>query len=244
MGLLATAAALFSAKSKAARGLTPEAIAAGMATWRQSVVASLFWAGEGASDENGYIQNASSAWQENWAGYFGGIDDPKKRAMGAGGASWPLFAPKENPFYVAIPLNDLKGGTPKVWAGMLPWASEAYNRYRRPPWIWDQVSTVKNQWLQITALHSGEERVAYAQIQDAGPFGEDDTDYALLAAAPPKNRKGLKAGIDLSPALMHWLTGSAQTGKVTVSWRWVLGGEAAVPPGPWKSIVTESQCAW
>ena len=57
---------------------------------------------EDATDENNYIQNNQSAWDNNWKDHFGGIDDPYDRNNFYPGK----FIPKENPFYFALPYND------------------------------------------------------------------------------------------------------------------------------------------
>ena len=74
----------------------------------------------------------------------------------------------------------------------------------------------------------------YAQWQDVGPFENDDSDYVFGTAAQPKNIKGVRAGIDLSPAVRDCLKVG---GIADVKWRHVERHE--VPDGPWKKTVTK-----
>src|SRR5262249_46319086 len=68
-----------------------------------NITTTVFWVGEGADESNANIHNRSSVWVEDWVGAFGGIDDPEKRCN-----MLPCdFTPKENPFYFALPYNDL-----------------------------------------------------------------------------------------------------------------------------------------
>ena len=68
---------------------------------------------------------------------------------------------------------------------------------------------------------------------------EDDFDYVFGGAPKPKNNWGLKAGIDLSPAMRDCLK---LEGDYIVEWR--LVGEGEVPEGPWKEIITTRDASW
>jgi hypothetical protein len=70
--------------------------------WREQIVATVFWVGESASLHNP-VPNDTSAWDHAWQANFGGIDDPRRRT----GFFPAHFLPKRNPFYVALPFNDL-----------------------------------------------------------------------------------------------------------------------------------------
>jgi hypothetical protein len=87
----------------------------------------------------------------------------------------------------------------------------------------------RNRWIEVR--YKG--KSCYAQWQDVGPHGEDDFDWVFGSAAKPKNRNGMKAGLDISPAAAQYLgiKDSAHT-----EWRFV--DAADVPDGPWKTIVT------
>jgi hypothetical protein len=182
------------------------------------IITSVFWAGETASGENGQISNVPSAWDENWATHFGGYDDPSHRNgyLPAG------FTPKENPFYFALPYNDLDdNGNRRSTAGSCPEAASKQNQ---------NVSWCKNTWMAITNETNG--KTCYAQWEDAGPYGENDVAY-VFGTAGPANTRDLKAGLDVSPAARDCL-GMGDEGKAT----WSFINAANVPAGPWKQIIT------
>ena len=182
----------------------------------QNITATEFWTGEPGDADNGYIQNRSSTWVEDWSEHFGGVDDPNHRNgyLPAG------FTPKENPFYFALPYNDLDdNGKQKANAKSIPWY-EGAKKYSD--------SIVKNHWIEI---HKGN-KAAYAQWEDAGPFGEDDFNY-VFGNDRPANKTNDSAGLDLSPATTDYL---GLSGQEAVDWRFV--DEAEVPNGPWKQIIT------
>ena len=182
----------------------------------------VFWIGETASADNGFIANDDSTWDECWKEHYGGIDDPAQRNgfLPAG------FTPKENPFYVALPYNDLdsngdrKGNVPDL----IPWAKTAVI----PP----TESAVKNRWLKIVSATA----TCYAQWEDVGPFQENDARY-VFGPSRPRNPVNNHAGLDVSPAVRDCL--SIADGITPTSWRFVEANE--VPIGPWTTIVTTSQ---
>lgn len=181
-----------------------------------NITATEFWVGEPGDADNGYIQNRSSTWVENWQTKFGGVDDPNHRNgyLPAG------FTPNENPFYFALPYNDLDdNGNQKPSAKNVPW----YNAAKK-----NSDSILKNHWIEIQ--HG--DKVAYAQWEDAGPFGEDDFDY-VFGDKRPANTTNDNAGLDLSPATTDYL---GLNGQEAVAWRFVDALE--VPAGPWKQVVT------
>ncbi|MFT4175349.1 MAG: hypothetical protein QM627_01720 [Luteolibacter sp.] len=185
--------------------------------WKRNVVATIFWIGEQPTLNNP-TPNHQSAWDQNWQQNFGGYDEPERRE-----GYFPVgFSPLLNPFYVALPYNDVaKGGVHKPEASsVIPWFWE---RYRG-----DGISVCKGRWLAIH--HRG--RVCYAQWEDVGPFEVDHWQYVFGQENPRPNRnKG--AGIDLSPAVRDYLRLSS--GGV-VEWRFVEDYE--VPRGPWSSWLT------
>jgi len=177
-----------------------------------NITATVFWIGEPASIDNDHIHNRSSAWVEDWVSAYGGVDDPDNRCDFRPCA----FTPKENPFYFALPYNDLdENGNQKASAKQIPW----YN-----PNAPKNKSQVHDYWIEIIA----NDKNAYAQFGDVGPFGEDDFDYVFGSNQPTEKR----AGLDLSPAAADYL---GIDGKGTVSWKFV--DAADVPDGPWKDIV-------
>ncbi len=186
-----------------------------------NIITTVFWVGEEAGSDNGFIPNYASAWDGEWLKHHGGIDDQELRAAGL-----PLlFKSRENPFYFALPLNDFddNGVRKAALAALIPWAGSK-------KWGANE-SMLKNQWIKITA--NG--KTAYAQWEDVGPFGEDDVGY-VLGNAPPANGQLAAAGLDVSPAVQSFL-GMGDVGKTT--WQFVAAKD--VPPGPWKTTVTTSQ---
>lgn len=180
--------------------------------WKRNVVATVFWVGE-LPTSNNPTPNTKSAWDQNWQDSFGGYDHPEARD----GWRPAGFTPLLNPFYVALPYNDVaRGGVHRPEAShVIPWFWKSYRG--------DGISVCKGRWLAIH--HAG--RVAYAQWEDVGPFEVDHWQYVFGPESPRPNRNGA-AGIDLSPALRDFL---ALRSGASVEWRFVE--EAEVPPGPW-----------
>jgi hypothetical protein len=185
---------------------------------------SVFWIGEPPTPENGFIATMQSAWDDLWEAHYRGPDMPQPRY--GHGPLWSLLIPPgENPFYAALPYNDFDAdGNRKpeayqvvYWAGEKAWE--------------DDESMVKNRWVQVAA--NG--KVEYAQLEDAGPFGEDDAAY-VFGSAPPANPENDHAGLDVSPAVRDYL--GLDNGINRASWRFVAAAD--VPAGPWRSIVTSS----
>ncbi len=182
--------------------------------WKTGI-ATVFWVGEVSDASNGYIPNDKSAWDGNWQAHFGGVDDPLNRC----GFQPCAFTPKENPFYVALPYNDLDDfGERKPDSVRIPWYSATATQ-----------SVLKNRWIEVR--HKG--TVCYGQWQDVGPFYQDDIEYVFGKNTIPKNQFGEKAGIDLSPALADCLS---IDGSDPVEWRFVEASR--VPQGNWTKIIT------
>ena len=196
----------------------------GIYTLHQNISTTLFWVGEEASGENGYIPNNESAWDEKWMEHFGGVDDPGSR----NGYSPAGFTSLENPFYFALPYNDFddNGNRRETTAQIIPWATEK-------TWGADE-SMCKNRWIKITKGNT----VAYAQWEDVGPFEEDDASYVFGSSAPHSSFNN-HAGLDVSPAVRDYLSLSDLD---TCSWQFVNATD--VPNGPWKQIVTTSNIYW
>jgi hypothetical protein len=105
--------------------------------WKIGIVSTVFWVGE----IGGGPANTRSAWDPNWEGTYGGVDDPVRR----NGFEPVGFRPLHNPFYVALPYCDMQGGRLKAEAAKLvPWFIEAFRGAttsvckgplaRDPPW--------------------------------------------------------------------------------------------------------------
>lgn len=180
--------------------------------WKRNVVATVFWVGE-LPTENNPTPNHKSAWDQNWQENFGGYDHPDHRD----GFRPAGFTPRLNPFYVALPYNDVaKGGVHRPEASeVIPWFWEAYRG--------DGISVCKGRWIAIH--HEG--RVCYAQWEDVGPFEVDHWQY-VFGGDPPRANRNQGAGIDLSPAVRDFL--KLRSGA-KVEWRFI--DERDVPSGPW-----------
>lgn len=182
--------------------------------WKRNVVATVFWVGE-LPTENNPTPNRKSAWDQNWEANFGGYDHPERRD----GLLPVDFTPLLNPFYIALPYNDVaKGGIHRPEASaVIPWFWESYRGAG--------ISVCKGRWVAIH--HQG--RVCYAQWEDVGPFEVDHWQYVFGNDAPRANRNQ-SAGIDLSPAVRDFL--QLRSGA-TVEWRFLE--DRQVPNGPWRN---------
>jgi hypothetical protein len=190
----------------------------------ENISTTVFWVGEKASDANHDISNFPSCWDEKWSTHFGGVDKSNKR----NGYFPASFKPKENPFYIALPYNDFnsKGKRKSGLDVYIPW-------YTEKKWA-DNESVCKNRWVKIIKG----EKIAFAQWEDAGPFGENDIDY-VFGTSQPKSKTNNHAGLDVSPAVRDYL-GLSGTDKA--SWQFVDAKD--VSDGPWKEIITNSNIYW
>ncbi len=189
--------------------------------WKTMVTCTIFWIGETPTARNP-TPNDKSSWDQQWKANFGGFDDPdpaNRIANHATGEFRPkAFVPKLNPFYVALPYNDVMGwGAHKPEASrVIPW----FSRLRPEP----GKTVCKGRWLQI---YNGS-RSCYAQWEDCGPWVTDDHEF-VFGNKPPKTRQNGAAGIDISPSVRDYL--GLRSG-MKVHWRFVEDGQ--VPYGPWK----------
>lgn len=181
--------------------------------WKTNIVTTTFWVGETATRRNP-VPNHASSWDVRWAQNYGGYDDPNRERRS--GYLPVKFTPQQNPFYIALPYNDIqRSGTKPEAATVVPWFKETYERSGK--------SVLKGRWVAIRF----KERVAYAQWEDCGPFRTDHWQYVFGNERPKPNlNKG--AGLDVSPAVRDFL-GMKDT-DVT-DWRFVEFEE--VPRGPW-----------
>jgi hypothetical protein len=195
--------------------------------WKTHVTCSIFWIGEQPTARNP-TPNCKSSWDTKWAINFGGYDDPNpanRIANHSTGEFRPKgFVPKLNPFYVALPYNDvLNHRTHKPEAArVIPW----FSRMRPAP----GKTVLKGRWLQL--YRNG--RSCYAQWEDCGPWNTDDWQF-VFGDKPPKTTQNGSAGIDLSPAIRDYL--GIKSGQ-KLHWRFVE--ESQVPYGPWKKYGTQA----
>ncbi len=184
--------------------------------WKSGIVTTVFWVGESASSRNP-VHNRSSCWDKNWEGSYGGFDDPD--TLHRRNFAPTAFAPRQNPFYIALPYNDVSHSATKPEARVvIPWFKNAFER--------EGTSVCHDRWIAIR--NPGTHRVCYAQWSDCGPFRTDHWQYVFGNERPKPNlNKG--AGLDVSPAVRDYL-GLSSNVDVT-DWRFVEFSE--VPKGPW-----------
>ncbi len=184
--------------------------------WKRNIMTTVFWVGE-LPTQNNPVPNTKSAWDVNWTANYGGYDnpDPKTRRNFIPVA----FTPRQNPFYIALPYNDVTRGKTKPEAPrVIPWFRRDFERQGK--------SVCKGRWI---AIRHGS-RVAYAQWEDVGPFRTDHWQYVFGNERPSPNiNQG--AGLDISPAVRDYL--KMKGGKAYCDWKFVEARE--VPPGPWRS---------
>lgn len=185
------------------------------------VLTTKFWVGEEEGPENDYIANDDSYWDIHWVEHYGGVDTPECR----NGYLPCGFTPKENPFYIALPYGEYRADSRSLKESVqqIPWFSSTRT-----------TSLLKNQWIEVTYKST----TCYGQWEDVGPFLIDDFDY-VFGDAPPSNTFGVRAGLDVSPALWDCL---GLTTNATTSWRFVDAVD--VPEGPWTKVITTSGLNW
>lgn len=164
-----------------------------------------------------------------WFSFARGADDAD------GISAWNDVSPltEENPWYVALPFN------PLVYPQDDPLRQ----------------AEMKNRWVMVRERSAG--KVAYAQVEDVGPWFVNDHGYVFDPLARPfaETARGSgydiyrapsaarivrnPAGIDLSPAVAAHL---AITGVGSVDWRFVDAAE--VPAGPWKEKISTTPPHW
>jgi hypothetical protein len=176
--------------------------------WKTNIVSSVFWIGQKGSER--------SAWDQSWQESYGGVDSPsasKRRNY------IPVaFTPKQNPFYCALPYNDVTHSQFKPEAPLvIPWFKQAY--------IGQGQSVCWHRWI---AIRKGN-RTCYAQWEDVGPFREDHFQY-VFGNERPKPNANHGAGLNVSPAVRDYL--GLQSTDVT-DWQFVNTQD--VPAGPWRS---------
>ncbi len=92
--------------------------------WKTNIVTTVFWIGEQAAGNNP-VPNHKSSWDANWTSNYGGFDTPDSSARRN---YIPVaFIPRQNPFYCALPYNDVSHGQFKPEAPLvIPWFKQAY----------------------------------------------------------------------------------------------------------------------
>ncbi len=198
-------------------------ISTGKYAWKTGIVTTVFWVGESATANNP-VPNRASSWDSNWMANYGGFDTPE---IGQRRNYIPArFTPQLNPFYIALPYNDVSGGHFKAEARtVIPWFRQEFER--------DGKSICQNRWI---AVRNRAGRTCYAQWSDCGPFRTDHWQY-VFGNERPKPNLNQGAGLDISPAVRDFLALNA-TRDVT-DWKFVDFRE--VPPGPWSHYGENNQ---
>jgi len=181
--------------------------------WKRQIVTTVFWVGEQPTVNNP-VPNHKSSWDVNWAKNYGGYDNPDPRQRRN---FIPVrFVPRQNPFYIALPYNDVTRGTTKPESRkVIPWFKQAFERPGK--------SVVKGRWIAVK--HGN--RICYAQWEDCGPFRTDHWQYVFGNERPrPNLNQG--AGLDVSPAVRDYL---GMSNKDVCDWKFVDAKD--VPQGPW-----------
>ncbi len=181
--------------------------------WRRGIITTIFWIGERPRGNNP-VPNVRSSWDKYWYYSYGGYDNPDP---GSRRNFIPInFVPRQNPFYFALPYNDVEGGHTKYEASqVIPWFKQAFVRNGQ--------TVLKDRWI---AVHHGN-KVCYAQWEDCGPFRTDDWRYVFGNERPrPNLNQG--AGLDVSPGVRDYLGLGV---KDACDWKFVEFRE--VPAGPW-----------
>ena len=183
--------------------------------WKTNVGTIVFWVGEEQSAGKTSPQH-QSVWDKDWLKNFGGVDTPESAARHD---YIPVsFVPGQNPFYCALPYNDVEHGQFKPEAPtVIPWFKQVHPEPGQ--------SVCKDRWV---AIRKGD-RICYAQWEDCGPFRTDHFQYVFQNERPTQNASH-DAGLSVSPAVRDHL--GLAPAEVT-DWRFVEVSD--VPPGPWRN---------
>jgi hypothetical protein len=209
--------------------------------WHTNIVSTTFWVGEifdpNASDGSQVVSTYDGNWYANYGGCDGVIGNNTcgTEARTAANGYFPLhMTPKQNPFYLDLPFDDINDtgayasrGQVIPWANTAPYAANIHN---------PNFSLMKNRWVELTK--SGQ--TCYGQIEDAGPGDYDDATYVFgTGDARPENGRYGGAGLDVSPALNGCLKFADLDGDDDhLNWRFIDADQ--VPAGPWTRLVTTS----
>ena len=166
--------------------------------WKTNIVTTVFWIGE---------HPAATSWDPNPIRHNNGPDDEYDMS----GYAAASHASTLNPFYVALPFNDLT--YPVLTA---KWIPKGWIKPNDDP----HVSICKGRWIEIKNSRG---RSCFAQWEDVGPIMTDDAPYVFGAKKPVAHR-----GLNVSPAVAKYL---GFDGAGITSWRFVDNQD--VQPGMW-----------
>jgi hypothetical protein len=181
------------------------------AVWKYKIAVTVFWIGEQATETNPR-SNMESAWDVSWVDHYGGEDDPTNRINFIPSG----FTPGLNPFYVALPYNDVDDRHTRPEAPLvIPWFKDCFIR--------DGQSVCKGHWV---AIRHGR-NICYAQWEDVGPFQADHWQY-VFGSERPRPNANRDSGLDVSPAVRDYL---GLSDLDVCDWKFVNVYD--VPNGPW-----------
>ena len=184
--------------------------------WKTGIITTMFYIGEGGSSISS-TDNMASSWDQNWVHSNRGKDSPYDR----NGFASAGHASTVNPFYVALPFNDLV--YPDKARRWLPAG------WHRPDKDGKPVSACKDRWVEIKT-EDGSGHVCFAQWEDVGPLRYDHAEYVF---GPERPDTYTRAGLDVSPAVADYL-GLNKDKKSTTRWRFV--DDEDVLPGQWLKL--------
>lgn len=235
--------------------------------WHRRIVATTFWVGEIVDAKLSDGSQICSAYDRDWAYHYSGVDagtvplgsaacpgsirggcdgvegargSCETQARSAANGYFPTeLTPRENPFYLDLPFDDVNDPTAfGERCQVIPWSYEP----RFAGHCTDRdFSYMKNHWVRIVGPNG---RTCYGQIEDAGP-SHDHLYHDALYVFGTTNARPIQGqfndtGMDVSPALNGCLGFAALNGDHDeISWQFVDPGQ--VPPGPWRRIVTTRQ---
>jgi hypothetical protein len=179
--------------------------------WKTAILAERFYIGEAKHEAN--------EWNKGW-NTSSLKDDPDNRNGFASGD----HASTINPFYVALPFNDLAYPDKAKQYLPLAWQQSAKNGK----------SVCQHRWVEIK-MEDGFGHICYAQWEDVGPLRNDHVEYLF---GPERPDTGNRAGIEVSPAVAAYLGFSNIKGPINVRWRFIDDND--VPPGQWLKLDEEA----
>jgi hypothetical protein len=188
--------------------------------WHMSIYTTMFYIGEGGSSISS-TDNHASSFDTNWEDNNRGSDNPNNRNGYASGS----HASTVNPFYIALPFNDLV--YPDKAREYLPAWWHRPNKDGKP------VSACKDRWVEIKT-EDGSGKICYAQWEDVGPLRYDHAEYVFGSERPDTYTR---AGLDVSPAVVQYLGLNSEKHPTT---RWRFVDEDDVPPGTWLKLDEEA----
>ena len=182
-------------------------------SWKLGITTTIFWVGEEAAVNNP-VSNDKSAWDGGWFTNYGGLDSPN--TVDRQNYIPTSFVPHQNPFYVALPYNDVDDHHTKPEASqVIPWFRNSF--------VQDGQSVCKGRWV---AIRHGK-KVCYAQWEDVGPYQTDHWQY-VFGDERPRPNPNRDAGLDVSPAVRDYLGLDSMD---VCDWKFV--DFFRVPRGPW-----------